>query len=391
MADMLGKNSISSKQYNRGLLLRLIATDVCKTRIELSKMTGLAKMTVTNIISEFLERDIVVECEEEMTEVCGRNPIRLKISEKAPKIIGLLVFRDRIEAVLCSLTMEILQMESICFEELTEEELIQDCYEVIDRILAKEKNVLGIGVAVLGPVDIRRGILLNPPRFYGVRNVEILKALKEKYAVPICLDHDNNSAALAEKLFGAGKSVEDFIFLGISNGIGSGIVSNGKIYHSHRGLTAEIGHVSIDRNGILCSCGNKGCLEMYASSYVVRNNLVRISGKNSSLAEFFEMDGCEEIDRIFQKMVENISAALISSINILQPELIILGHDCIDWGIKYVQLLENMINEKKVVHDGGKICVKKAFFGKNAQLVGAAANIADQAFQGNILFSQGWC
>ena len=70
-----GKNSITSKQFNRGLIFQLIATGTCNTRIELSRRTGLAKTTVTNIVAEFMEKGIVKECEEELTEVCGRNPI----------------------------------------------------------------------------------------------------------------------------------------------------------------------------------------------------------------------------------------------------------------------------------------------------------------------------
>lgn len=98
-----GKNSITSKQFNRGLIFQLIATGTCNTRIELSRRTGLAKTTVTNIVAEFMEKGIVKECEEELTEVCGRNPIILKVADQAPKIIGILVFRTNIQAVLCSL------------------------------------------------------------------------------------------------------------------------------------------------------------------------------------------------------------------------------------------------------------------------------------------------
>ena len=328
MVKMTGKNSISTKQYNRGLILQLIATGTCNTRIELSKMTQLAKMTVTNIISEFIEQDIVVECEEE---------------------------------------------------------LIQNSYEVIDRLLEKEKNILGIGVAVIGPVDIWNGIILNPPRFYGIQNVNILALLKARYPLPIYLDHDNNSAALAEKLFGMGKDVQDFIFLGVSNGIGSGIISDGKVFHNRRGLEPEIGHISIDCNGRICSCGNRGCVEMYASSNVVLKNLRNATGKNIDFADFCKLEGCIEADRIFENMICDISAALVSSINMLQPELIVLGHDCMDWDEKYVQMLENIVNEKKVVHDQRRIHVKKAFFGKKAQLIGAAANVVDQAFKGKLL------
>lgn len=85
MSGMTGKNSITSKQFNRGLLLQLIATQTCRTRIDLSKTTGLAKMTVSNIISEFIQNHLIAECEEEQTEVCGRNPILLKVSEKPRK------------------------------------------------------------------------------------------------------------------------------------------------------------------------------------------------------------------------------------------------------------------------------------------------------------------
>ena len=107
-----GKNSITSKQFNRGLIFQLIATGSCNTRIELSRRTGLAKTTVTNIVAEFMEKGIVRECEEELTEVCGRNPIILKVAEQAPRIIGLLVFRTNIQAVLCTLDMQILRTET---------------------------------------------------------------------------------------------------------------------------------------------------------------------------------------------------------------------------------------------------------------------------------------
>ena len=176
-----GKNSITSKQFNRGLIFQLIATGTCNTRIELSRRTGLAKTTVTNIVAEFMEKGIVKECEEELTEVCGRNPIILKVADQAPKIIGILVFRTNIQTVLCSLDMQIFRTETIEFGELTGDILIQNAFELIDRMMEEEKNILGIGIASIGPVDIRNGIILNPPRFYGVKHVPIKEAIQKKY------------------------------------------------------------------------------------------------------------------------------------------------------------------------------------------------------------------
>lgn len=381
-----GKNSITSKQFNRGLIFQLIATGTCNTRIELSRRTGLAKTTVTNIVAEFLEKGIVKECEEELTEVCGRNPIILKIADQAPRIIGLLVFRTNIQAVLCSLDMEILHTETIEYENLTGEKLIQDAFTLVDRMLEREKNILGIGIASIGPVDLKDGVILNPPRFYGVQHVHIREALRERYDLPVYMDHDNNCAALTEKLFGVGKNLQDFLFLGISNGIGSGLVCGGEVFHSHRGLATELGHVSIDCRGIPCSCGNRGCLELYASSYVVREKLKEITGVDRSYAEYFQMQDRPEVAAVLDEMIQDISVAVVSMINMLQPEMIVLGYDGLDWTDCYVKKLETMINERKIDREGYVIPVKKAQYGKQAQLIGAAALVAKRYFDGEKQF-----
>lgn len=387
MDQRKGKNSISSKRYNRGLVLRLIASGECSSRIQLSRTTRLAKMTVSNIVSEFLDRGLIEESEEELTEACGRNPRKLTLSENAPKAAGLLIFRDRIEAVLCTLDLKILDTEHVYFQELTGEKMMEYSFQVLDRILEKEENILGIGAAVIGPVDTREGILLNPPRFYGIENIKILEALKSRYPFPVYLDHDNNSAALAEKLYGAGKKCQDFLFLGISNGIGSGIISRGEVYHSIRGLSPEIGHVSIDCGGPLCSCGSRGCLELYANTHVVLNKLRSVTGLPLEFGEFFQLKDHQGAEEILSQMVRDISAALISTMNLFNPELIVLGHDCMDWSDKYVEMLEDLINEKKMAQGQERIPVRKAHFGKNAQLAGAAANVVNQVFQGKFLFS----
>lgn len=384
MEKASGKNSISSKRYNRGLILKLLATGTCRSRIELSRATGLTKMTVSNIISEFMEKGIVVEDTEEDTQTCGRNPMLLKIGTEAPKAAGLLIFRDRIEGVLCSMDLKILETEKISFSELTGKELLDNCHGVLDRLLEREKNLLGIGVAVIGPVDIKNGVLLNPPRFYGIENLPILEDLQKRYPYPVYLDHEHNSAALAEKLYGVGQDYQDFIFLGISNGIGSGIISNGRVYHNEKGFAPEIGHISIDRKGPLCSCGNRGCLELYASTYVVLEKLRAATGLDLSFGDFFQQKDNGAVEEILDQMVEDISLALISAVNILNPQLIVLGYDCIDWTEDYVKKLEALVNERRMVHMDRKIPVKKACFGKKAQLLGAGVNAVAQVFEGNI-------
>lgn len=386
MKKGIGKNLSTSKQYNRGLTLQLIATNEATSRVELATTTQLTKMTITNIVSEYIENNIVEECEEKITEGCGRNPVRLRISEKAPNVIGLYITRDKIEAVLCTLSLEILNRKIVPFKTLKKEEVRQFSYRVIDEILAEtDSKVVGIGVAVMGPVDINNGIVLNPPHFFGIENVNITQFLEERYGLPVVVDHDQNSAAQAEVLFGAGKNVQDFIFLGITKGIGSGFVSDGKVFHNKVGMASELGHISIDRNGKRCECGNRGCLEMYASVDVMKEKLQKVTGENRTFREFCKMSKRREVDKVMREMVDDIAVAIVSGINILHPELVILGNECMDWDDKYVYLLEEKANQEKFTQNYGRVPIRKAYFGKDSQLLGAAANVLYQIFRGKLL------
>lgn len=386
MKKETGKNLSTSKQYNRGLILQLIATNEATSRIELATSTRLTKMTVTNIISEFIENNIVEQCEEKITEGCGRNPIRLKISEKAPCVIGLYITRDKIEAVLCTLSLEILNRKKIPFKTLKKQEVGKYSYQMIDQILEEtERKVIGIGVAVMGPVDINKGIILNPPHFFGIENVNISQLLEDRYKLPVVVDHDQNSAAQVEVLFGAGKNVQDFILLGITQGIGSGFVSDGKVFHNKAGMASELGHISIDRNGKRCACGNRGCLEVYASVDAMEEKLQKATGEKHTFHEFCKMVKRRDVNKVMREMVDDIAVALVSGINILHPQLVILANECIDWDDKYVYLLEEKVNEEMFIRNYGRIPIRKSYFGKDSQLLGATANVLYQIFKGKLL------
>ena len=118
---------------------------------------------------------------------------------------------------------------------------------------------------------------------------------------------------------------------------------------------------------------------MYASSDVVREKLKKITGLNLSYADYFKIHDRPEVEDILEEMIQDISAGLVSIINMLQPEMIVLGYDGIDWPEDYVKKLE-------IAQDGWNIPVKKAYFGKQAQLVGAAALVVNSIFKGELQF-----
>lgn len=380
-----GENSRVSSKRNRGLILKLIATGQCHSRIELARETELTKMTITNIISEFRQNHIIVDAEERPNDVRGRNPITLEIDRKAPKILGVLVNDTYCEAVLCDFKLNIIRRNRIDYtDDLNAEKLLENISDLIDDMLEIEKNIFGIGVASLGPVDINKGEILNPSDFYGIKNVMLADRLREQFPYPVYMDSVSNSSALAEALFGAGKEEHDFIYLGIGDKIGSGVISQGELFRNSKGYAPEIGHVCIRPHGALCTCGNRGCLQSYASVPAVLDKLKSATGEDLAFKEFCEKASDEKVNKVFHELMDELLPAIVSSINILHPVSVILGDQGAFIPQKYLKYLENQINEHKFVQGYTNISVKQSNYKADVKIFGAVCNVIMGLFTGEI-------
>ena len=385
-----GYNNTTLKQQNRGLILKLIVTGECESRIELAKRTGLSKMAVTNIISEFMEQNLVEEKECVRIQGKGRNPIKLCLSSKAPKMIGVHIYRGECSVILCDFQLHILQRRSFPVTEENHGRLLEYLFQEIDEILDRipRTEICGIGIGALGPVDVGKGRILNPPNFYGMKNIDIVSVLKARYEMPVFFDSQYDGAALAEKFFGNGRDVEDFVFVGLANGIGSGIISQGTIYRDYSGFTSELGHVSIDWNGRVCSCGRKGCLETYVSSPVIARQLCQITGWKKSFREFCQIDMSEyakETDQVLEDMMEKLACGIVNLTNLFNPQKVIIGHEGYWIPDRYICHLEDYINEKKLLASYHQIRVEKSYFGEDAHIIGCACSLLTEIFAGRIV------
>lgn len=382
MQKRTGTNS--QKQKNRGDILKLLATAQANTRVSLAKKSGLTKMTVSNIVEEYLSDHILAEGQEKKQHTRGKNPVSLMVSQQAPKVIGLLINRDSCTSVLCDLKLNRLYSEQMVFSYESREEFRERLFRLVDHILAREPNILGIGVASLGPLNVKEGTLLNPPRFYGIKDVAICAELEQQYHLPVFLDHQYNSAARAEKLFGVGQAVRSFIFVGITDGIGAGIYIENQLLQGG-GLGCELGHMSVDPQGISCECGSRGCIEKYAGTDVIRQHVEALRGEKLSFDECCRRSaGQADIDSIFGNAINQLAVCLTSVVNLLNPELILIGHEGVLLPDKYLQYLEQYINDHKLSGDYQHITIKKATFGSETQLLGAACNVLDQLFVGEL-------
>jgi predicted NBD/HSP70 family sugar kinase len=345
---MKAQNQSEAKLNNRNLITELLIRKAPVSRIELSKITGLSKMTVTNIINELSEEGLIDEVGSENAAL-GRKPVALRIKPRSKIFLGVYISRNSVHAVAGDLCGRLVAEESIKTPG-NKEKLFEGVCELLDKIIKKviKKKIFAIGVSSVGPLDYKKGVILNPPNFYGIENVEIVKLLEERYNLPVFFDKDTNASALAEWLFGKAKSVSDYIYVGVTNGIGAAIMSEDRLCRGAGGFGGEIGHVTVDLNGKKCSCGNIGCLEMYASIK---------QGEKTDL----------------EKTCKYLASGLVTLINLFDPAVIYLGHDIALEGERAAKLLEKEVSERYISRRMKRISVEISAFGERSPVFGAFA------------------
>lgn len=358
MKEQKGYNNNLIKQRNRGMVLHQVVINNGISRSEMAKRCGLTKMSISNIVNEFIEKDIVVETFQNVVKKPGRKSLLTRLSPGAKKIVGLLIHRKYISAALCDCQLNVIRAETVWMTECTEELLYERAFKLVDKMM-EGNQILGIGIGAIGPVNTEENIILSPPDFYGIQNVHIVEKFQERYALPVYLDYHYNCAAMAERYFGAGKVHRNFILLGVGqmNEVGISIVVGGKIYNRMTGLSSEFGHTLVEYNGRPCFCGRKGCLGGY-----------------------MEFGSDEET----WKSVEILTAALSGICDLLLPDAVIIRDERPCLGKKHLEWMEQELNHKGVICQYHQIKVCRAYRSQDLEAAGCAVNVLSHVFSGEV-------
>lgn len=299
----IGMNSLDIQESNRASILRILVKEGVLTRVELSRMTGLKQATITNIINEFLAAGVVSETGT-MKGNRGRRTIGISINAEQFNILGIKIARR-------SYTIGIFDIRNRLLERIYKKQdgnlnaavMLQDIVAESKTLLAKYGNCCAIGVAVPGPYLRREGRIAVMSEFVGWESINIVEQLSQAFEQPVFVEHDANAGALGEwSCRGASHTDDVLVHLLASEGIGTGVVINGKIISGYRGIFGEVGHMSIDAMGAKCVCGNYGCLEMYCSALA----LVRDVSSELPKHPDSSLNGEERItaDAVFKHMAQ---------------------------------------------------------------------------------------
>jgi len=224
---------------------------------------------------------------------------------------------------------------------------------MLNRLGLTRRDVLGVGVAMPGPIQRRSGVNGRATTLKPWVNVNAQATAADALNLPLLVANDANLAALAEITWGAARGRRDVAYVYSASGIGVGLILNGKLYAGANGTAGELGHTTIDENGIVCECGGRGCLNTLANADAIVRNLSRSHGDRLQIADVIKLAQMGDIGcrRVIADAGRHIGLAAANMYNLLDPELIIIGGNLAPAGeILLAPLRESMA--RRAIHAG---------------------------------------
>ena len=267
---MLKATHQQTKEHNRNLVLKTIFEHTRTSRAEIARFTNLTRTTVSDIVADLIAEGLVTEIGMG-SSIGGKSPILISLADNSRYIIGLDLANSQFYGAVINLRGETKEMINLPAKNCSGDAALALVYEIIDELTHGEfRPLVGIGVGTPGLVNTRDGVVVNAVNLDWI-NLPLAQLLQIRYGLPVFVLNDSQAAAMGEYTYGEGsKAGESLIVINVRHGIGAGIVIDGKLFQGDGGGAGEIGHVVVvHEGGLLCRCGNYGCLETVASVQAV--------------------------------------------------------------------------------------------------------------------------
>ncbi|GLX66203.1 ROK family transcriptional regulator [Paenibacillus glycanilyticus] len=315
------------KKINTSIVLEAVLKNAPLSRAQISELTGLNKATVSNLVQDLIDSDLILEIGPGESSG-GRKPVMLLFNGKAGYAVGIDLGVNYIRGVLSDLEGNVVAELQRSLKkhqlEFTLKELVQCIEELIGKAPLSPYGIVGIGIGVPGIVDDQGSILFAPNLEW--QDVEMQRLLEERFQLPVTIDNEANAGAQGEQKYGIGRGIAHQIYVSVGIGIGTGIILNKELYKGATGFSGELGHLSIEFNGKPCRCGNEGCWELYASENALLEQAAPLGF--DSLEELLEAAdaGNEEVRALFHKIGEYMGAGISNIVNVFNPDVVIIGN-----------------------------------------------------------------
>jgi predicted NBD/HSP70 family sugar kinase len=353
------------------------------TQAELARQTGLSTATVSNIVKIMLDSGLAST---EPITSSGRRALNVRLNSNGAVAVGIDFGRRHLRVVLASLSYHIIAEESVALPLGHQaEEGIQAAVVLLEKLLHESgiarSAVVGAGAGIPGPIDRRTGTVAQGailPEWVGIN---ILQHLEERLELPVFVDNDANLGAWSEVTWGRHTGVNNLLFLKIGSGIGAGLILNGAPYYGNVGITGEIGHATIHEQGLVCRCGNRGCLETIASTTTMIELLSRGEDRPLTPADIVRKALARDSAtlRVLDDAGLAVGRALGNVANLINPEVIVVGGPLAGLGDLFLDPIKRGLVRHAVPVIGETTKLAMSSLGDRAEALGAAALVFQHA------------
>ncbi|HVU79523.1 MAG TPA: ROK family transcriptional regulator [Gaiellaceae bacterium] len=315
-----------TRDLNRAAVLRLIASSGPIARSAIARRLGLSPATVTSLTRELSEQGLLRVAERAPSRG-GRPALLLEIVGAAATAFGVKVAPDRLVGVRINLDADVLERFEEPFDTAAPDAPGRIATTLARWLEASKERapLLGVGLGVPGIAN-RDGVVNAP--MLGWKRLDLAGLVSKEIGLPVLVDNDVNTLAIAERLYGRGRDADDFVTVTLGPGIGLGIVAGGDIHRGYGGGAGEFGHVNVVEDGAACRCGLRGCLETVAAdrALVARARRERVIANRSGIERLRQV--AETDDRakaIFADAGAVLGRAVAGIVNVLSPQLVLVS------------------------------------------------------------------
>ncbi|MBT2678729.1 ROK family transcriptional regulator [Bacillus sp. ISL-35] len=376
------------KSVNKSIILNKIRKSEPISRAQIAKETSLTPPTVSSIVKELIDQDLVRESTLGHSSG-GRKPTMLHINAGAFYVIGIDAGPERVEGILSDLTGKVIHRTSNLLEKpLTSEQFLYRLKDIINKILGisniNEEKIIGIGIAMHGVVDVETGTSLVAP-ILKLRNIPIKEILEKEFNLTVKVENDARAMALGESWFGGHSDVDSMVTVNVGRGVGAGVVMNGRLYHGAQGIAGELGHMTIDMNGEVCECGNRGCLQTLVSGEAIADRASKqIEGipKKSTGKDIFKLaeQGDEKCIGLLQETGKILGIGMTNLIHLVNPGKIVLGGGVMKSERFIMPVLLETIHQRALTEEARETEILVTRLGDDATLLGAVSLLLIELF-----------
>lgn len=354
-------NNALMRNINRSLILSTLRRYAPQSRAELAERTGLTRSTVSSLVDELTEAGLIHEIGIGPSRG-GRPGTKLELNPAGGCAIGVEITRDSVVVMLTDFVARPLWHDDFELDDTDPETVIAHVEALIDAALAYNADhecmkSLGIGLGITGLVNAAEGTLTASTNL-GWRDVPFRAMWQKRFRLPVHVGNEASIAALGEHYFGAAQTMTDFIYLGIgATAIGSGMFINGELYRGIDGYGGEVGHITLDPAGPLCTCGRHGCWETLLRAAINKRSAAVLSGD-------------AQIEAL-------LSAGIANLVNIFNPQLVVLGGGVGRALVSSLPAIREQVADQIVVPGGSHARIDVSQITSNACALGAVALVLD--------------